>query len=635
MIFNYVGGGSKAPTLKFSTPYGTAPDGQAATFDEPAAPTQAGYEFLGWFADAGLAKPFDWAGEAKAATAYAKWAIAAPTVSPAGPSTYDGTAKALGTVAAKGAGQTVSYSLDGSTWTPTAPTATDAGSYTVRWKVEADHCDALTGQFDVAIAKAAMSVSTTDKSATYSGNSVQANAVKVSTPASGYTVKYGKTAGTYDLATPPTYTTAGEYTVYYQVTADNYTTVAGTYRVTIAKASCALSISPTTLTVKEADGGTGTIAVTRTGSGAVAATSSNTSAATVSVSGTTVTVTYVGAGSATVTVKVAATTNYTSGSATCAVTTESSMPDNTPETWAGVTTKYAVSLYGVSVDKDAAGNTLGLTFGPATGANYVSTGKGHTPTGTTAKGNAKRCIHSDNWAVIAFWAESDPEVYEDCVANGCTKAIGNTLNSKLKGGTYAMSGDGASMLYQSIASSYRGWNSSSYNTGGWPASQVRAVLNGKDSLTGSYASYALDASQCLLSCFPPTLRDAIVAKAVRSDTVYSSQAAADCKTTYDKLWLLSGKEAYGNSGSNNSVIRANEGELYPRAGKLGITTSAYGKMVGYNESGSTDGWWLRSPYTGYGSSVFNVGTGGDWRGGSAGGSCGVAPGFCLGKVGVK
>ena len=158
MIFNYVGGGSKAPTLKFSTPYGTAPDGQAATFDEPAAPTQAGYEFLGWFADAGLAKPFDWAGEAKAATAYAKWAIAAPTVSPAGPSTYDGTAKALGTVTAKGAGQTVSYSLDGSTWTPTAPTATDAGSYTVRWRVEADHCDALTGQFDVAIAKARRTV---------------------------------------------------------------------------------------------------------------------------------------------------------------------------------------------------------------------------------------------------------------------------------------------------------------------------------------------------------------------------------------------------------------------------------------------------------------------------------------------
>ena len=57
--------------------------------------------------------------------------------------------------------------------------------------------------------------------------------VNVTDPASGATVKYGTEAGTYNLDASPTQTEAGELTVYYQVTADNYTTYTGSAKVTV------------------------------------------------------------------------------------------------------------------------------------------------------------------------------------------------------------------------------------------------------------------------------------------------------------------------------------------------------------------------------------------------------------------
>ena len=58
--------------------------------------------------------------------------------------------------------------------------------------------------------------------------------VNVTEPATGYTVKYGTEAGTYDQTTSPTQTEVGEKTVYYQVTADNYTTYTGSAKVTVS-----------------------------------------------------------------------------------------------------------------------------------------------------------------------------------------------------------------------------------------------------------------------------------------------------------------------------------------------------------------------------------------------------------------
>ena len=325
MIFNRTGGGGgSAPTLTFQSWYGTAPQPVEATFDKPADPSQTGYTFGGWYKDEACTQPMDWGDEAKTATLHAKWAIEQPTVAPGTPDTYDGTEKALGTVTAKGEGQTVEYQLDGGAWTGTAPKATNAGTYNIGWRVTAEHCDALTGSFSVEIEAAEIQATASGTDTTYTGSPVTANAVAVTAPASGYELRYGTAAGTYDLTEPPSFTDAGSHTVYYRITAPNYETKTGAYTVAIAKASCALSIVPTSMTVKEGESD-GTITVTRTGGGAISASANPSGLCTLTVSGTTVTVAYADAGTATVTVQVAETANYLGGSATCTVELESAL----------------------------------------------------------------------------------------------------------------------------------------------------------------------------------------------------------------------------------------------------------------------------------------------------------------------
>ncbi len=295
--------------------------------------------------------------------------------------------------------------------------------------------------------------------------------------------------------------------------------------------------------------------------------------------------------------------------------------------------KYAVTLWGINQDTDQSGHTLGLTFGPATGADYVNTYNAHLTEQEYDAGGI--CLHWMSWEEIAEQSRIDPTVFEDCLENGCTHSVDITLNDTLLAASYAGQmgdGDGAGVLSESIGANYRTWNSDRNATGGYPASQVRAVLNGKDDLMGGYAKYALDESDCLFSCFPADLRDAIVTKAVKSDTDYASLREEYSETTYDRLWLFSGKEVYAESGlnTNDPVIRPLEGELYQRSERLGITTSDYSALINYAEDGKTRSWWLRSLTQANTTQVYLVMTGGvpnyyD----TTNTTVGLAPGFCL------
>ncbi len=73
---------------------------------------------------------------------------------------YNGTAQDLITAGSSTTG-TMEYSLDGTTYAETIPQGTDAGSYTVYYKVtgDANHNDIAAQHFDVTIAKAALTVS--------------------------------------------------------------------------------------------------------------------------------------------------------------------------------------------------------------------------------------------------------------------------------------------------------------------------------------------------------------------------------------------------------------------------------------------------------------------------------------------
>ena len=101
-------------------------------------------------------------------------------------------------------------------------TVTDGTNYTYAAK---------TATYTLSVGTAAMTVSATGYTGAYDG---QAHGITVTAPA-GATVKYGETAGTYNLNASPTYTNAGTYTVYYQVTKTGFDTVTGSATVTITK----------------------------------------------------------------------------------------------------------------------------------------------------------------------------------------------------------------------------------------------------------------------------------------------------------------------------------------------------------------------------------------------------------------
>ena len=129
--------------------------------------------------------------------------------------------------------------------------------------------------------------------------------VNVTEPATGYTVKYGTEAGTYDQTTSPTQTEVGEKTVYYQVTADNYTTYTGSAKVTVS-AKSAQTITASDVTATYGDTGK-KIEASTTGDGGLSYAVKSGDAVTVDASGN---LTIVKAGSAVITVTAAETDTY-------------------------------------------------------------------------------------------------------------------------------------------------------------------------------------------------------------------------------------------------------------------------------------------------------------------------------------
>ena len=178
-------------------------------------------------------------------------------------------------------------------------TAADGTNYTYATK---------TANYLLSVGTAAMEVSASGYDGTYDG---QAHGITVTAP-DGATVTYGTTEGTYDLTDAPTYTDAGTYTVYYQVTKPNYTTVNGSQIVTISQVADNISYEYETANSsinKIVGDATFSNTLVITGDGTVTYTSSNTDVATVDA--TTGLVTIVGNGVTIITATINDGTNYT------------------------------------------------------------------------------------------------------------------------------------------------------------------------------------------------------------------------------------------------------------------------------------------------------------------------------------
>ena len=170
-----------------------------------------------------------------------------------------------------------------------------------------------TASYTIGVGTATMTVTATGYTGTYDGS---AHGITVTAP-EGATVKYGTAEGTYDLTASPTYTDAGTYTIYYQVTKQEYTTVTGSAVVAIAKAAGTISFATPSISKNITDAAF-TNALTQTGDGTVSYESSLTSVATVNSS--TGEVTIVGTGSTVITATVADGTNYSYATKTASYT---------------------------------------------------------------------------------------------------------------------------------------------------------------------------------------------------------------------------------------------------------------------------------------------------------------------------
>ena len=339
--------------------------------------------------------------------------------------------------------------------------------------------------------------------------------------------------------------------------------------------------------------------------------------------------------------------------------------------WKDIHINYAVMAYGIGVDKDANGSTMGITFGPALGYPEFSPYNGAytkdptsvqtfmkfhsvsgdttvisksatacmddthsvitgTDAGTDAAGNAYRCLHYDNWATIIYWNEHDPHVYDKCIPNHCSKTVVITpnagtiengiLSTSMSDSNRGLVGDGQSYIVGSAwDNSYSGVNITQPGQG-YAASLVRAKLVGADSHTKLDDKYAgvdaltrYTANSSILSCFPKVLRDAIRAKALSGVSAASSGSgmAYDVVSNAgvaDKLWLFS----YGEMTS----------AVYPSAG-FSSSTSNDAKR-----SNNGHWWWLRSPHDSYDARIVST-YGNLINDSSVGIGNAVAPGFTL------
>ena len=300
-------------------------------------------------------------------------------------------------------------------------------------------------------------------------------------------------------------------------------------------------------------------------------------------------------------------TSYTNSQSVSNLTATNGDIFNLYAQWKPQPIKYAVQIYGINQDVGADGTTkLGLTFGPAVGAdynnsyvtheyeetsegsreyyvkivthtvsasgtettssNYLCKNGGTTDkvTRTEAQVTARQNInlHKMTWAQIK--QVGDKTLFEDCMLCGDTKSVSLTLNSTIaSGNAYNQYGDGAGVLNDSINTYYKIWNpstsqndkatnggnygSNAGNAGGYSTSHIRATLIGENAKTDvTYAGDVnLDKDTCLYSCIESDLRDVITPKKIKYVTGTGTASYSLNDDIADSIWLFSDREMYG------------------------------------------------------------------------------------------
>ena len=229
--------------------------------------------------------------------------------------TYTGSAQALVT-AGTASGGTMQYSLDKQTYSEAIPTGTDAGSYTVYYRVvgDANHEDADGGNVSVTINKAASSVAFASKTANAKIGEGYASQTATTSPA-GLPLTYSSSntgVATVDASSGTvTLVALGSTTITASFAGnDNYNAAQDSYELSVAKADAVdveLSFSSATATATYGDAAVNAPALNNPHQLPLAWTSSNENVAKVNASGV---ITIVGAGQTIISASFAGSDDY-------------------------------------------------------------------------------------------------------------------------------------------------------------------------------------------------------------------------------------------------------------------------------------------------------------------------------------
>ena len=149
-------------------------------------------------------------------------------------------------------GLTAEQAADPTTASREVPAFTDAGEHRVYYVASASDHDPEKGSFIVTILEAPLNgVASENYTGVYDGRA-HGISVTLTAAAEGGTVLYGETEGECKLTENPLYRNAGTYTVYYEVSKDNYITHKGQALVTIDPADLTVTADPKTVAYKEA-----------------------------------------------------------------------------------------------------------------------------------------------------------------------------------------------------------------------------------------------------------------------------------------------------------------------------------------------------------------------------------------------
>lgn len=387
----------------------------------------------------------------------------------------------------------------------------------------------------------------------------------------------------------------------------------------IGKAAGSMTLSASSVTLN-ASNLTKTVTVTRPGDGAVTATSSNISVATVSVSGTTVTIKHVNqtTGTATITIKVAAGTNHTAPANKTVAVTAQFMPTKkalNDQTWAEI---RQVSDAGKGSEYWNVGDRKGVLVKGTVGTLAVNTtlyvyilGFNH----NSAKEGAG--IHFGT--------------FKSALTNGADVCLIDSYYGSYQSynGTkyFQMNHWGTSSNYNT---NYGGWKacdmrydilgSTNKAPSGYGAQKTTSVV-GYDAPTNTATS---PVANTLMAALPSDLRAVMKPITKYTDSVgNSSNVAGNVTASVDYLPLLAefeifGTRSYANQYEQNSQVQYD----YYKSGNSKV-------KYRHSSTGSTAGWWERSPCYNNGSGFCIVYTNGGAYGTIASYSYGLAPAFMV------